>query len=160
MKRIELLLVILISVGLWSCGNDVIFDEDAQFETDVMLIEEYLADNGLEADTLQPSGIRMIVENPGEEPKARFGDSIETTYRGYLLDGTEFDSSEGRGPLWFIMDKRDGVIEGWNIAFKELGVGGKATIFIPSQYGYGNRGQGIIPANSVLVFDVEVLNIR
>lgn len=159
MKKIGLLLTLFLAAGLWSCGNDVIFDEDAQLETDIMLIEEFLADNGLEADTLQPSGIRIIIEDPGQESKARFGDSVETRYRGYLLDGTEFDSSEGRDPLWFIMDKGD-VIRGWEIAFKGLGKGGRATILIPSQYGYGNRGQGIIPANSVLIFDVDVLNIR
>jgi len=160
MKHYIFLIGLVFSLGLLSCGgNDVIFDEGAQLETDIMLIEEFLADNGLEADTLLPSGIRIITDDPGQEPKARFGDSVETRYRGYLLDGTEFDSSEGRDPLWFIVGKGD-VIQGWEIAIRQLGKGGRATVFVPSQYGYGNRGQGIIPPNSVLVFEINVLNIR
>lgn len=150
----------MVAASMISCGNDVIFDEDAQLTTDIALIEEFLADNALEADTLLPSEIRIIINDPGEGPKASFGSSVSTRYTGYLLDGTEFDTTEdGGGPFSFIVDAGV-VVQGWNIAFKELSKGANATIFLPSSLGYGNQQFADIPANSVLIFNVQVLDIR
>ncbi len=154
-----LLGLLVLSLSLFSCGNDQIFDEGAQLETDILLIEDFLASNQLEADTLLPSEIRIIVDDPGEDEKADFGATVFTHYIGYLLDGTEFDSSEGGPPFSFVVDRGD-VVQGWDIAFKELGKGGRATFFLPSAMGYGNRALRDIPANSVLVFEVQVIDIR
>lgn len=159
MKKYILGIGMMLSMVLVSCGDDEIFDEDAQLETDIILIEDFLETNGLEADTLKPSEIRIIIDDPGDPEKADFGSTVYTHYSGYLLDGTQFDSSEGGPPFTFVMDRGD-VIQGWDIAFKELGKGGRATFFIPSQYGYGNRGQRNIPANSVLIFEVSVIDLR
>lgn len=159
MKKYLLGLGLVLSIGLMSCGKDVIFDEDAQLETDILLIEDFIAGKGLEADTVLPSEIRMIIQDPGTPEKIKFGDSVWADYTGYLLDESEFDSSEGRDPISFVMGAGN-VVRGWEIAFKELGRGGKATIFIPSYLGYGNSRQGTIPANSVLIFEVTVTEVR
>lgn len=150
----------MVAASMISCGNDVIFDEDAQLATDIALIEEFLADNALEADTLLPSEIRIIINEPGEGDKASFGASVTVRYTGYLLDGTEFDTTEdGGGPFTFIVDGGV-VVSGWDIAIKELAKGGNATVFLPSEQGYGNRQFADIPANSVLIFNIQVLDIR
>ena len=143
-----------------ACDGDEIFDEDAQLATDIALIEQFLDANGLEADTLLPSKIRIITYNEGVGDKADFGATVVAYYSGYLLDGTEFDSNELGSPINFVVDRGD-VVRGWDIAIKELAKGGRATIFLPSQYGYGNQGFGSnIPPNSVLIFDIAVVDIR
>jgi len=159
MKKSSLVIGLVLGFLLTSCGEDQIFNEDAQLETDIILIEDFLDENNLEADTLLPSEIRIIIDDPGEDPKADFGSSVFTYYRGYYLDGTEFDSNETGDGFEFIVDGGR-VLQGWNIAFKELGKGGRATFFLPSGLGYGNRPPtGIIP-NAVLVFEVNVLDVR
>ncbi len=143
-----------------ACGGDEIFDEDAQLATDIALIEQFLDANALEADTLLPSEIRIITYDEGVGDKADFGATVIAYYTGYLLDGTEFDSNEDGSPIDFVVDRGD-VVQAWDIAIKELAKGGSATIFVPSQYGYGNQGFGnSIPPNSVLIFDIDVVDIR
>ena len=66
MKKYILGIGVILGLGLMSCGKDVIFDEDAQQEIDLALIEDFLASNGLEADTVLPSGIHIIFEDPGD----------------------------------------------------------------------------------------------
>ena len=75
-----------------------------------------------------------------------------------MLDGLEFDSSYERGkPAVFPLRN---VIKGWQIGIPKVSEGGAITLFIPSKLAYGKRAKGSnIPANSVLVFDVELLNI-
>lgn len=77
-------------------------------------------------------------------------------YKGALKDGTVFDSNEGKDPVLFPVG---GVIQGFRMALTEMNVGSKASIVIPSELGYGRRemGEGKIPANSVLMFDLEVV---
>lgn len=77
-------------------------------------------------------------------------------YTGKLKDGSTFDTSEGREPAMFPVSR---VIPGFTMALKELKAGSKATIIIPSELGYGRKavGDGKIPANSILTFDVEIL---
>jgi FKBP-type peptidyl-prolyl cis-trans isomerase FkpA len=159
MKNYILGLGFLLGLSLVSCGQDEIFNEQAQLETDIRLIDEYLAENALEADTILPSEIRVIIDERGAEPLAAFGSSVEANYIGYLLDGTEFDSNEGRGPFAFIVDRRD-VIRGWELGIKVFGQGGSGTMLIPSGLAYGNTRRQGIPANSVLIFDIEVLSLR
>lgn len=162
MKKLIVGVVLVLSASLISCGNDVIFDEDAQLSIDLALIDDYLAENALEAEILEPSQIRMVIKEPGVGEKASFGATVKAYYTGYLLDGTEFDSITSGTPLSFVIDRfgPGSVVAGWNIAFKELAKGGKATIFLPSEYGYGQQSGEVIPSNSVLIFEVEVVDIR
>jgi FKBP-type peptidyl-prolyl cis-trans isomerase len=82
-------------------------------------------------------------------------------YRGTLLDGTQFDSSfERNEPFTFTIGRRQ-VIMGWDEGIALMKAGGKGTLYIPSPMAYGERGAGgIIPPNSVLKFDVELIQIN
>ena len=79
-------------------------------------------------------------------------------YRGTLIDGTEFDSSYKRGePISFPLGN---VIKGWTEGLQLMKPGGKARLTIPSELGYGPGGVGNIPPNAVLVFDVELIEVK
>ena len=83
---------------------------------------------------------------------------IKVHYIGKLEDGTKFDTSYDRGePFSFQIGLRQ-VIEGWDKGIMGMKVGGKRTLFIPPELGYGDRGAGaMIPPNSYLIFDVQTL---
>lgn len=102
--------------------------------------------------------IQYKVLKEGKGPKAKATDVVSTHYRGTLIDGTEFDSSYKRGePTEFPVN---GVIPGWTLALVNMNVGSKWQVFIPSDMAYGPGGQGPIPPNSVLIFDMELLAIK
>ncbi|MBM3975394.1 MAG: hypothetical protein FJ299_00210 [Planctomycetes bacterium] len=92
----------------------------------------------------------------GEQP-AGPSTKVKVHYTGWLLDGKKFDSSVDRGePIDFPLN---GVIKGWTEGVGSMKVGGKRKLVIPANLGYGSRATGIIPANGVLVFDVELIAI-
>ena len=108
--------------------------------------------------TTTKSGLRYVVLNEGtgdDSPKA--GKEVTVHYTGTLLDGRTFDSSVQRGtPATFAVGQ---VIEGWNEALVTMKKGEKRTLIIPPELGYGAQGYpGVIPPNSYLIFDVELLD--
>lgn len=143
-----LLVALMIGSG---CRDN--FEE--QIATDQQLIEDYVADNSLEGEyTDEGVFIAVMEEGAGSETPTVSSD-VEAIYEGYLLDGTVFDSSEGF-PRTFNLGR---VVRGWQIAFPRLTRDTKATIIIPSRHGYGTRPpSSLIPANAVLVFDVELVD--
>jgi peptidylprolyl isomerase len=79
-------------------------------------------------------------------------------YTGYLVDGTQFDTSVGKpAPFTFPIGAHR-VIPGWDLGFQGMRVGGKRRLFIPYQLAYGDKGQGLIPPKAELVFDIELLS--
>ncbi|MCB0514578.1 MAG: FKBP-type peptidyl-prolyl cis-trans isomerase [Chitinophagales bacterium] len=129
-----------------------------QKEIDAEAIKKFIADNNLKAEIL-PSGLAVVVEQAGTS-KPEEGSNVTVHYRGKLLDGNQFDASYDRGePFTFPLGKRR-VIRGWDEGIPVLGVGGKGKLIIPSDMAYGPRGVPGIPANSILVFDVEVLDAK
>ncbi len=111
--------------------------------------------------TTTATGLRYqdLAEGTGSE--ARAGNSVSVHYTGWLTDGSKFDSSRDRGtPLTFQLGAGR-VIPGWEEGVAGMKVGGKRKLVIPSDLGYGTRGAPpVIPPNSTLVFDVELLEIR
>lgn len=111
-----------------------------------------------------PEGIYYVITKPTNGEKAHNGDNITANYTGKFLDGKKFDSnvdSAFHHVQAFSFPLGQGrVIKGWDIAFSILKKGEKATIYVPSALGYGERGQGSIPAYSTLVFDVELVDFK
>ncbi len=137
-------------------------DQQAKYESD--MIDNLDAANELYNENLTKPGIvtlpdslqyEVIVEGDGPVPKA--SDTIRAHYRGTLIDGTEFDSSYNRGePLEFTPDM---VIKGWTEALTMMKTGAKWRVFIPPHLAYGDVARPNIPANSMLIFEIELLEI-
>lgn len=104
------------------------------------------------------NGVLYKVEKAGTGAAPSDSDTVVVNYKGSLVDGTEFDNSYKRGePLSF---RLDGVIPGWTEGLKQIKKGGKIQLVIPPEQAYGKTGVPGIPANSTLVFDVELLDIK
>ncbi|MEB3902608.1 FKBP-type peptidyl-prolyl cis-trans isomerase [Pseudomonas putida] len=103
------------------------------------------------------SGLQYEVLTAGEGVKPSRENNVRTHYHGTLIDGTVFDSSYERGqPAEFPVG---GVIAGWTEALQLMNAGSKWRLYVPSELAYGAQGVGSIPPHSVLVFDVELLDV-
>lgn len=96
----------------------------------------------------------------GESKEVTGGDYISIHYLGTLEDGKKFDSSYDRGEPFQTRIGVGEVIEGWDMGVVGMKVGGKRKLTIPSELAYGDREIGDIPANSTLIFEVELLEIK
>jgi FKBP-type peptidyl-prolyl cis-trans isomerase FklB len=104
-----------------------------------------------------PSGLQYKVLKEGTGKTPTLNDRVKAHYRGTLIDGTEFDSSYKRNqPAEFAVK---GVIKGWTEALQLMKEGAKWELYIPPNLAYGERGRPGIPPNSVLIFQVELLQI-
>ena len=89
---------------------------------------------------------------------AQPGMDYTVQYTGYLLDGTQFDTSVGKPTPFTFPIGGHRVIPGWDLGFQGMHVGGKRRLFIPYQLAYGDKGQGVIPPRAELVFDMELVS--
>jgi len=108
-----------------------------------------------------PSGLKYIVIEEGSGDKPTNGKKVKVHYTGKLEDGTVFDSSVKRGvPIEFALGVGQ-VIKGWDEGIADMKVGEKRQLIIPPDLGYGPNGYPpVIPANSTLIFDVELVEIN
>lgn len=106
------------------------------------------------------SGLKYIIVESKGGPKPTKGQTVVVNYTGYLEDGSMFDSSIPRGAPFEFPLGAGRVIKGWDEGIALLGVGDKARLIIPAELGYGPRATGSIPANSTLIFDVELVGIK
>jgi peptidylprolyl isomerase len=112
------------------------------------------------AEVATASGLKYIdvAEGTGATPKT--GQTVSVHYTGKLEDGTKFDSSIDRGQPYEFRIGEGAVIKGWDEGLASMKVGGKRKLIIPPGLGYGARGSGKIPPNSILLFDVELLAVK
>lgn len=102
--------------------------------------------------------VEKLADGTGDKPKV--GQTVTVHYTGWLTDGTKFDSSVDRNePFSFVLGIGQ-VIRGWDEGVKSMQVGEKSRLTIPPDMGYGQQGYpGVIPGNSTLIFEVELLSI-
>ena len=107
------------------------------------------------------TGLQMEDLQVGTGAEAQTGNTVVVHYTGWLLDGTKFDSSIDRNdPFEFVLGAGE-VIQGWDQGVVGMKVGGKRRLAIPPDMAYGTSGAGgVIPANAVLVFEVELLEVK
>jgi FKBP-type peptidyl-prolyl cis-trans isomerase len=123
--------------------------------------EAFLAANKHKAGVVTTaSGLQYKVLQAGNGKKPGDEDGVTCRYRGTLLDGTEFDSSERLGyPVTFYV--KDGVIAGWSEALKLMPAGSKWQVYVPAQLAYGEQGAGRdIGPNQTLIYDIELLAVN
>lgn len=150
-KKILCYLCSGIFVVLISCNSKTV-DPLGQFDSDVAAIDSYLTSNNIKAYK-DARGIRFTIEKIGTGLPARADQNIKVDYVGRLLSsGNIFDQSLAIGPL-------TNYIPGWQIGIPLFPKGTKATLYIPSSYGYGTAGSSGIPPNSNLVFKVDILDV-
>jgi peptidylprolyl isomerase len=115
--------------------------------------------------TEMPDGLKYTDAKTGDGATATAGNKVSVHYTGWLSDngakGKKFDSSVDRGqPFQFTLGAHQ-VIAGWDEGVAGMKVGGKRTLTIPPELGYGARGAGgAIPPNATLIFDVELLQVQ
>ena len=104
----------------------------------------------------------LIIEDlvVGDGAAAAVGNTVSVHYTGWTEDGNKFDSSLERGQSFSFQLGARQVIRGWDEGVKGMKVGGKRRLVIPPEWGYGSRDLGIIPPNSTLIFEVELLGIE
>lgn len=111
--------------------------------------------------TTTTSGLKYIVLKKGTGKKSKVGKAVEVNYTGWLIDGKKFDSSVDRNETFEFTLGASQVIKGWDEGLALMRVGDKFRFIIPSELAYGEKGAGeIIPPNSTLIFDVELIGIH
>lgn len=153
MKHVSvfLLLVALVLVG---CKR---FDPEKQADLDEAAITQYLVSDSLTDQALATgSGLHYIIDSLGSGAYPTLNSTVTVRYKGYLLDGTTFDQSSAAGATFPLLN----VIAGWQEGIPLFKEGGVGMLLIPSGLGYGNQANGTIPANSVLLFDVKLIDVQ
>lgn len=114
----------------------------------------YLEENSLEAQR-HPSGLYFSIEETGSGGSPTISSTVQVRYRGYLLDGTVFDETSGSSTTSFQLAN---LIEGWQIGIPLMQRGGSAVFYIPSELGYGSSGTTGIPGDSVIIFEIDLVD--
>ena len=143
-------------------GSGNLDDEAAKSnELQTSLRIAFFEENGTRPNVATtPSGLQYIVLKEGRGKIPNSSSTVVTHYQGELVDGTIFDSSRQRGvPATFAVN---GVIKGWTEALQLMSEGSHWRLFIPPHLAYGSRGAGggLIPADAILIFDVELLKVN
>lgn len=157
MKIKNILLFSLITLfALGSCMKKDNFDPQKQADQDEAIIVKFLADKNISA-IRHASGVYYQILEPGSGSIIYTANTtVSAKYTGRLLNGTEFDKTTTQ-PAAFQLG---GVIVGWQIGVPLIQKGGKIRLLIPSAYAYGRNGNGPIPGNTVLDFDIELVDVQ
>ena len=146
----KLILFFIACITLTACST---YSEDDKSNFDQQ-IEKYLKKNNKKCKR-SSSGLYYTIIEQGEGRKIKYNDIVSFTYKGELLDGTVFDKQTK--PIEY---KVDVLIAAWKEIMLELNEGGKAFLVAPPHLGYGTHELDDIPPNSILVFTMEVKEVK
>ncbi len=122
-------------------------------------IQSYLTANNLTTVAQSTSsGLHYIIEEPGVGPNPTSTSTVVVHYRGYLADGTVFDSSYERGQ--YSQFSLTSVIAGWTEGIPLFKRGGSGQLIVPFELAYGSRGNNDIPPNTIIIFDIELSDFQ
>lgn len=153
MKKI-FILPLICALFTFACDKDD-FNPSEQRSIDSQIIQQYLIDNNLTADSTA-SGLHYIITNPGNGvSNPTLSSRVQVKYKGYFTDGTVFDQTQ---PGQSISFQLAGVIPGWQEGIPLFSKGGVGVLLLPSYLAYGRAGQSSIPPNTVLIFDIELID--
>ena len=163
-------LFLLLAIGFQSCKSRSQIDNELLIDRDDQVIRDYLAERKINAVKLS-SGMYYQKLQSGTGDKPVLGDTVRVHYTGNIIYGYTFDSSRFRdSPFQFVVGATGtgSVISGWTLALLDMQVGERGIFFMPSYLAYGASGSprsqttGVqsIPPNSVLIFDIEFLELR
>ncbi len=125
----------------------------SQATSDDNTIKKYISENGLNA-TATGSGLYYVITSQGTGVQPSASSFITVNYKGYLTNGTTFDQNKSYSSTL------SSNIQGWREGLLLFKKGGKGKLLIPSALGYGSSSSTNIPANSVLIFDIELLDVK
>ena len=148
----QLYICLFLVVSLFSCKKD---DPIDQAQVDEDLIVKYISHHKLTAKSTG-TGLYYVVKKQGTGVNPTRSSSVTVAYKGYLTDGSVFDQSAAVG-ITFSLSQ---VIEGWTEGIPLYKEGGSGILLIPSALGYGDQKSGSIPANSVLIFDISLIDVQ
>ena len=152
--KAKIFVLLVFVVGIACDKKTPVVPASVRLEQDVATIAEYLAANKITA-TKDTTGLSYVIHVLGTGVKPTIFDCVKAKYTGKLMsDNTVFDENSTGYKL-----SLRGSIAGWQIVFPLFPRGTKATLYIPSVYAYGARGSGSIPANSILIFEVELVDV-
>jgi FKBP-type peptidyl-prolyl cis-trans isomerase FkpA len=160
MKKINYtLLLFCLAIGLTSCNKDLgleNFDVQGQLKKDTTAIRAYAVANNIPVVKNPEYPFFYQIIEPGSGAEINKLSTVIVNYKGLLLDGTVFDQT--KTPVSIPLAPP--TIEGWRLGIPLIRQGGKIRLLLPSVLAYGNRANGPIPANSVLDFFVEIVDVK
>ncbi len=127
---------------------------EKQAQTDDAILQQYIQENGLTPQKTA-SGLYYVIENQGTGLPCNSNSYVKVSYKGYFTDGVVFDESDTQG----ISFSLNGVIKGWTEGIPYFKEGGNGKLLLPSALAYGKSGTSGIPPNSVLIFDVKLIQV-
>ena len=151
-----------LTLTIISCSQDNIeFNrtKQEQLQLDIKRIEGYISENNLDGFLSTEKGLYYKLLRDGNSTFPISGDTLSVEYIGKFLDGSEFDRSNTDQPFEFVLGMGQ-VIEGWELGLTKIDEGGSGILIIPSGMGYGQSSSGSIPENSVLIFRIDLVDVR
>ena len=156
MKRISYLLALAVFGFICGCAAEEppTLDPEEQLAAELEVIDNFLSTNGITAEEHE-SGLRYVINEVGSGTSPTVSNTVTINYEGRFLTGEVFDAGESATfPL-------GNLISGWQIGLPLISEGGSISLYIPSLYGYGPNGApGVIPGNTPLVFDVDLISVQ